>query len=208
MINDSRILIAEERKDIGTGSARALRRSHRIPAVIYGPGRQTISISLEEKEVIKYYKQPSFSSSVIEIQMGDVTHKVIPQAVEVHPVKDLVRHVDFVFLSEKTQNVKVPIIYKNKTTAIGVKRGGFFNIVVRKVLLECNVDSIPKNIELDVSGARIGHSIKASKLVLPEGVKLAVSNDLILASITGRGKDDEPEDKPSAPSAEASKAKK
>jgi len=204
MISDARILIAEERTDMGTGPARALRRAHRVPAVIYGAGKKTISISIEEKEIVKYYKQPSFSSSIIEIQIGKSIHKVIPQAVEVHPVKDLIRHVDFVFLGTETQNVKVPIIYKNKTSALGVKRGGFFNILLRKILLNCPVDSIPKNIEIDVIGIRIENSIKASALTLPEGVTLGISPGSILASITGRGKDDEPEAK--AP--EDSKAKK
>jgi large subunit ribosomal protein L25 len=204
MISDARILIAEERTDMGTGPARALRRAHRVPAVIYGAGKKTISISIEEKEIVKYYKQPSFSSSIIEIQIGKSIHKVIPQAVEVHPVKDLIRHVDFVFLGTETQNVKVPIIYKNKTSALGVKRGGFFNILLRKILLNCPVDSIPKNIEIDVIGIRMGNSIKASALTLPEGVTLGISPGSILASITGRGKDDEPEAK--AP--EDSKAKK
>jgi large subunit ribosomal protein L25 len=204
MTNEARILIAEEREDIGTGAARALRRSHKIPAIIYGAGKETISISIEEKEVLKYYKQPSFSSTVIEIKLGDKVHKVIPQAVQLHPVKDLVRHVDFLFLGERTK-VKVPVIYKNKTTALGVKRGGFFNIVTRKILLDCPSDLIPKNIEIDVAGVRIGHSVKASRLVLPEGVKLAVSDDHILASVTGRGKDDEPDEKAKA---EDTKAKK
>ena len=206
MTSEARILVAEAREEVGTGFARALRRSHKIPAVIYGAGKKTISISVEEKEVLKYYRQPSFSSTVVEIQLGDVTHKVLPQAVQVHPVKDLVRHIDFVFLGETVQTVKVPIIYKNKTTALGVKRGGFFNIVTRKILLECPSHSIPRNIEIDVATIRMGHSIKASKLVLPEGVKLAVSEDHILASITGRGRDDEAEDK--AKEATEAKSKK
>ncbi len=206
MTSNARILVAEERTETGTGPARALRRAHKVPAVIYGGGKKAISISVEEKEILKYYKQASFSSSVIEIQLGGSTHKVLPQSVEVHPVKDLIRHVDFVFLGTEMQNVKVPIIYKNKTSALGVKRGGFFNILLRKILLNCPVDSIPKNIEIDVAGARMGHSIKASRLVLPSGVKLAVSADTILASITGRGRDDEPEEKAKVP--EDSKAKK
>ncbi len=166
-----------------------------VPAIIYGSGKPALAISIEAKEILKYYKQPSFSSTVVEIKIGKTTHKVIPQAIEMHPVKDLVRHVDFLFLGEKTQNVKVPIIYQNKTTALGVKRGGFFNIVTRKVLLNCPSDSIPRNIEIDVAGVRMGHSLKASKLELPEGVTLAISPDHILASITGRGRDDAPDEK-------------
>jgi large subunit ribosomal protein L25 len=191
MISEARILIGEERTESGTGAARALRRDQKVPAIIYGPGKETIAITLEAKDVLKYYKQPSFCSIAIDIQIKDVTHKVIPHAVQVHPVKDLIRHVDFIFLGDKTQNVKVPVIYKNKTTSLGVKRGGFFNIVSRKILLECPSNSIPKNIEIDVAGARMGRSIKAHQLKLPDGVRLVGSPDHILASITGRGRDDD-----------------
>lgn len=61
--------------------------------------------------------------------MGSKTHKVLPKAVELHPITEIVRHVDFVHLKEKTQRMDVPIVYEGKKRALAVKRGGFFNII-------------------------------------------------------------------------------
>ena len=190
-MESNRVLVAEKRQEAGSGNARSLRKQGKLPAIIYGHSKTPISIIIDENKVNQYYRQPSFTAKVIEIQIGKSVHKVIPHQIQIHPTKDMLRHVDFLFLGNKRQTVQVPIIYKNKMLALGVKRGGFFNIVKRKILLDCPVDVIPPNIEIDVVKLRIGQSIKASMLALPANVKLALPDNLILASVSGRGKNDE-----------------
>ncbi|MDR0329317.1 MAG: 50S ribosomal protein L25, partial [Rickettsia sp.] len=70
--------------------------------------------------------------------------------------------------------------------ALGVKRGGFFNIIKRTITLLCDVNNIPKNINIDVTNMHIGQSLKAKSIKLPEGVQLASKNDFIIATIIGR----------------------
>ncbi|WP_341758467.1 50S ribosomal protein L25/general stress protein Ctc [Candidatus Tisiphia endosymbiont of Ditula angustiorana] len=179
-------LAAEMREKFGTGVARDLRRKGMVPAVVYGSGKEVLAVSIEEKEITKHYRKPGFISTVIQIKVGSKTHKVLPKAVELHPITDIVRHVDFVHLEEKTQRMEVPVVYEGKERALGVKRGGFFNIIKRTITLLCDVNNIPKNINIDVTNMHIGQSLKAKSIKLPEGVQLASKNDFIIATIIGR----------------------
>lgn len=181
------VLAAESRDVLGTGSSRALRRSGMVPAVVYGNGGNNASVSIEEKEITKLYRKHGFTSTVIGIEIGGKVHKVLPKAIQLHPITDLVNHVDFVYLDKDVQKVDVPIVFEGKERAVGVKRGGFFNIIFRKITLNCPVDSIPQHILIDVSNMGIGASIVADRLKLPEGCSLATKSKLVIASITGRG---------------------
>lgn len=179
-------LAAEMREKFGTGVARELRRKGMVPAMVYGAGKEVLAVSIEEKEITKHYRKPGFISTVIQIKVGSKTHKVLPKAVELHPITDIVRHVDFVHLEEKTQRMEVPVVYEGKERALGVKRGGFFNIIKRTITLLCDVNNIPKNINIDVTNMHIGQSLKAKSIKLPEGIQLASKNDFIMATIIGR----------------------
>ncbi len=179
-------LEASMREKFGTGVARDLRRRGLIPAVIYGAGKEMLAISIEEKEITKHYRRHGFISTVIQIKVGNKTHRVLPKDVELHPITDIVRHVDFVHLEEKIQRMEIPIIYEGKERAVGVKRGGFFNIIKRTITLLCEVDNIPKNVDIDVTGMYIGQSLKARNIKLPKGTEFASKNDFIIATIIGR----------------------
>lgn len=187
-------LVAEVRKELGTGASRALRRKGMIPATLYGAGNKPISISVKENEVTKLYRRHGFTSTIIEMDIDGKSHKVLPKSVDLHPITDIVSHADFVFLEKKIQKVDVPIIFEGRERAIGVKRGGFFNIIMRKLPLFCNVDNIPLNIVLDIASMQVGDSIRANEIKLPEGCSLASKKDLVIASITGRGSKSEVEE--------------
>ncbi len=111
---------------------------------------------------------------------------MLPKDVQLHPVTDLVHHVDFVFLDKKEQKLSVPIVYKNKEVCIGIKRGGYFNTVRRSIKISCPVDVLPRKIELDITNRAIGASIKAKELSLPEGAKLLENPEFVIASIIGK----------------------
>lgn len=181
------ILNGKVRQDLGTGAARELRRAGMIPATVYGNKQQPLSVSLEEKEVTKLYRKHGFTSTVVELELAGKKYKVLPQAVDLHPITDLVRHADFLFMPNKgTQKVQVPIVYEGKERSIGIKRGGFFNTIHRKLELICPVDNIPLHVVIDVSDIIVGASLRAVNVTLPEGCTLASKKDYVLASITGR----------------------
>lgn len=191
-MSETAILKAEVRKEFGTGAARSMRRNGLVPVVVYGKNKEVVSLSVEEKEITKLYRKPRFISTVIELDTGGKKYKVLPKDVQLHPTNELVRHADFVFLGDKIQKAEIPILFEGKDKAAGVKKGGFFNIVRRTLTLNCPVNSIPREVAIDVSNMQIGRSLKASQIKLPENCSLASKKDFIVASILGRaGKDTE-----------------
>ncbi len=185
------VLKAQKREIVGTGSSRAARKEGMITAEIYGNGKENISIVMPENEMTRLYRKPSFTSTILQIDVDGKSYKVLPKSVQLHPVKDLVDHADFMHLASKEQKVAVPLFFSNMDKSIGIKRGGFFNISKRRVTLLCDVNKIPANIEVDLEKMRVGSSVYARDLAIPEGCTLLASGDVFIASITGRGKDEE-----------------
>ena len=181
------VLVATNRDKLGTGSSRSLRSAGQVPATIYGQGGAPLSIVIQEKEITKLYRRHGFTSTVIGVELDGKVIKVLPKAIQLHPITDLVNHVDFVYLAKDIQKVDVPLVFEGKERAVGIKRGGFFNIIFRKITLNCSVKSIPQDIVIDVTNMGIGASIVASTLKLPTGCTLAGKPNLVIASITGRG---------------------
>jgi len=200
-------LTAEIREELGTGAARSLRRKGKVPATIYGAGKKPLSIAIEEKEITKCYRRPQYLSQVIQFEIGEKKHKVLPKAIDLHPITDVVFHADFVFLESKMQKMKVPLVYTNKEGCIGVKRGGYFNTVRRSLSILCPVDKLPRKIEIDVTNKLIGDSIKASEVTLPEGASLLEKPTFVIASIVGKKGKADAEDTAEAGGAKPADAK-
>ena len=179
-------LAAEMREELGTGASRALRKRGMVPATIYGAGKEPMSIAVEEKELTKYYRKPQYICQVIQFEIGQKKFKVLPKAIDLHPITEIARHADFVFLENKLQKMEVPVVYANKENCIGVKRGGYFNTVKRSLTLLCPVDNLPRKIEIDVTDMPISTSLKAKEVVLPEGTKLIGDPEFVIASIIGK----------------------
>ncbi len=182
-------LTAEMRKQTGTGASRELRKQGMVPATIYGAGNKPMSVAIEEKEITKYYRRPQYLSQLFEFEIDKKKYKVLPKAIELNPITEIVRHADFVFLEKKMQKMQVPVVYKNKESCTGVKRGGYFNIVKRFLTILCPVDNLPRSIEIDTMEMQIGTSYKAKEAPLPEGAKLLENPEFVIVSIIGkRGK--------------------
>lgn len=180
------IALAAERRDrAGKGAARATRRAGRIPAVIYGDGKEPVLISLEPRSFSKVLHREGFFAKLLDITVDGETHRTLPRDVQLHPVSDAPLHVDFMRVSGKTRiTVGVPVRFINHEKAPGLKRGGILNVVRHDLELICTADSIPDNITVDLEGYDIGDSIHISAVTLPEGTRSVISDrDFTIASI-------------------------
>ena len=101
-------LKAELRDATGKGSARALRRANRVPAIIYGKGSESISVSLDSIEVNRYCHKANFCSVITELEVSGKKYRVLPRSVQLHPVTDVAEHIDFMKVSADTL-VKVTV---------------------------------------------------------------------------------------------------
>jgi len=195
-MSEALALMAEMRDQIGTGPTRALRKKGMVPATIYGSGNTPMSVAVEEKEITKLYRKPQFISALIELDVAGKKYKVLPKAVQLHPITDIVRHVDFVFLDDKFQKMEVPMSFEGKEKSLGIKRGGFFNTIRRSVVLKCPVNNLPRKVTVDVSNMLIGHSIKANDVTLPDGCEFITKTNFVIATIIGKAGKTEADETP------------
>jgi large subunit ribosomal protein L25 len=180
-------LTAETREQVGKGSARAVRRNGKIPAVIYGDKQSPLSIALSHKDI--YYKihGGGFLTTVATLDVGGEKIRVLPKAYQLDPVSDQPIHVDFLRVGKNTEvNVQVPVHFINEEESPGLKRGGVLNIVRHEVEFHCQADAIPEHITVDLAGTDIGDSIHISAVKLPSGVRPVIQDrDFTIATIAG-----------------------
>ncbi len=87
---------AEERKEQGKGASRRLRTANKFPAIIYGGNEAAVAIELDHDSVINMQTNPEFYSEVLTLVVAGKETKVKVQAVQRHPFKPKLAHIDFV----------------------------------------------------------------------------------------------------------------
>lgn len=167
-------LPAEARDRVGKGASRSLRRTGRVPAVIYGNKEEPLSVHVEEKELVRQLMTGHFFNSIVEIEVGGKTVRTLPKDVAFHPVSDRPLHADFLRVSaDHKVHVNVPVVFANEPASPGLKRGGVLNIVLHDLDVICAPDAIPEEVVVDVTGLEIGASIHIHDIKLPAGVTAA-----------------------------------
>lgn len=189
---------AEQRDGAGKGAARALRRDHKIPAVIYGDGKAPITIAMPAKEANVEYNKGHMFTTLCDLEVGGEKHLVLARDVQLHPVSDNVLHIDFLRVTPKTKiKVNVPVDLSSFEGSPGEKEKGILNITRHDVELLCVATSIPDSIEVDASWADIGDSIKSSNVKLPDGAAFVIDDrDFTIATVSAPRAiiEDEPEE--------------
>jgi large subunit ribosomal protein L25 len=179
-------LAAETRDRAGKGASRAVRRSGRVPAVIYGDGKPAVTIHVEEKLLVRQLSTGHFMNSVVEIDVdGGKAVRTLPRDVQFHPVTDRPIHVDFFRLvGDAVITVQVPVHFVDEDKSPGMKRGAVLNIVRHELQLDCPSNKIPDQINISLAGRDVGDSIHISAVVLPEGAKSHITDrDFTIATM-------------------------
>ena len=178
----------EVRERTGKGGAREARRNKMVPGVLYGGGEKPVAITLKLNEVIKAINSGHFLTSTANLVHNGKKQLVIPQAIQMHPVTDMPLHVDLYRVDEKQViSVEVPVHFHNEEKSPGLKRGGALNVVRHAVELHVRADSIPEQLDADLTGLDIGDNVKISDIKLPEGAEPTITDrDFTIATITGR----------------------
>lgn len=178
-------LKAATRERAGKGVARALRRENKAPAIIYGDGKEPVKIALEANAINLEYRKGHMLTNLCDLEVDGQKHLVLARDVQLHPVSDIVEHVDFLRVTPKTKIVvHVPVHFINNEKSPGLKEGGVLNIVRHDVELVCAAVDIPEFIEANVEGKGLGDAVRISDAKLPAGAKPAITGrDFVLATI-------------------------
>jgi large subunit ribosomal protein L25 len=174
-MNESNIINAEIREDVGKGASRRLRHQGKIPAVIYGGHRAPATLTIEHDPLKHRAEQESFFSSILVIQVPDGrTQKVIVRDVQHHPYKAQIMHLDFMRVSdEEILRMHVPIHYTGESESPAGKASG---VVIQHLVTEIEIAALPGNLpsflDINLSQLKIGDVVMLSDIQLPEGVQI------------------------------------
>jgi large subunit ribosomal protein L25 len=178
-----RVEVRDPAKNKGTGSkfARKLRKSGRIPAIIYGHKQANQPISLSRESVWEMIKK---KTHLAELQMdGGTSETVLVREIQWDHLGKEIIHLDFARVSAGDAiETEVPIELRG--VAPGLAEGGILEQLVHDILVTCRADAIPNNIKVDISDLHIGKAIHVKELVLPDGVTTKLDPDSLIVHVT------------------------
>ena len=208
-------LHAETRADLGKGSSRRLRRKQeKVPAIVYGNTQPAETVSVLYKDIIKITENESFLSTIIDLKCGEKTTPVLIKALQRHPAKYNITHVDFIRVDlNKPIKVHVPLHFINTQNSVGVKQqGGVFISEIAELEILCLPNNISDHVEIDTQNLKIGEALHVKEIQLPEGVSLASANkeflETTVARITRQRTEEEIEGTPETEEAEVKEKEK
>jgi large subunit ribosomal protein L25 len=179
-------LEVQSREEAGRHPVRRLRKSGRIPAVVYGKSGSR-SLSVDVHDFNHLYNRISGSSALVEISEKGGTTLSILQEIQRDPVKDSVMHIDFHEVDpneEVTANVALHVV----GTPVGVRlEGGVLDIQMYQVSVRCLPRNLPDVLEVNVDHLHNGESFHISELPAVEGVEYLGNPEDVVASVVGRG---------------------
>jgi large subunit ribosomal protein L25 len=160
---------------VGTGSAKKLRRQRLIPAVVYGGASGPMAVTINPLDMQKLLGTGAGENALITLSLegdGEQSRTVILKELQRDPVRGGPLHADFFEIS-MTRKIKVQIPVRIVGEAIGVKlKGGLLEQHLREVSVECLPGAIPSHIQVDVSQLDMGHAIHVRELTVGEDIKV------------------------------------
>ncbi|CAM3772704.1 MULTISPECIES: 50S ribosomal protein L25/general stress protein Ctc [Pseudoalteromonas] len=162
-------LDAEVRSDLGTGASRRLRRADKVPAILYGAGKDAVSLTLDHNKVLKAQEDEGFYTHILTLNIGGESVEAILKDMQRHPYKPKITHLDFqrVDASQKL-HTKVPVHFINEEKA--TKGGNTIVHQLTEIEITCLPARLPEFIEVDVATLAVGATLHLSDIKLPAGV--------------------------------------
>jgi large subunit ribosomal protein L25 len=181
-------LAGEPRAQLGRTDARRLRKAGKVPAVMYGGGEAPESLVLDHNALRNQMSREAFYTSILTLKIGAKSQQVVVKAVERHPARPVIMHMDFQRVREDVEiTLNVPVHFLNEASAKGVKeQGGVVNHLLTDVEVRCLPRYLPEYLEIDVTPLELNQIYHLSDIKLPEGVTLvalAHGDDQPLVSI-------------------------
>lgn len=162
------------RSSEGRGASRRMRRGGKAPGIVYGGSVAPQPIELDHNALIHALRNEAFHSSILTMKVDGATTKVLLRAVQMHPFRDEVLHVDFQRIDESRKiHMKVPLHFVNEGESPAVKtQGAIVSHVMTEIDIACLPKDLPEFIEVDLSGLDTAHSLHVSGVKLPAGVSV------------------------------------
>lgn len=175
----------QSRSEIGKKYTKILRKEGLVPCNLYGEKKDekglpvALAFSCPMTELRKVVYTPHIY--VVNLVIDGKSHKAIMKELQFHPTTDQLLHIDFYEINE-TKPITIGIPVKLNGLAQGVRDGGRINLSIRKINVTAPYQSIPEQLDIDVTNLRLGKSIKVGELNF-EGLTLATPAEVVVCSV-------------------------
>lgn len=168
-------LVADPRDGLqGKGASRRLRRSGKVPAILYGGSTAPRQLILDHQNLLTLLVNERFYSTILMLDVKGEKQAAILKDVQRHPAKNQVLHLDLqrVLENEKIR-MTIPLHFKGASVSPGVKtQGGIVSHLLNNVEVSCLPKDLPESLELDMSAMQMNEMKRLSDIPLPTGVEL------------------------------------
>lgn len=181
---ESNLLEGQQRTAGTKNDARRVRAAGKVPAVLYGAGKNAQSLSLDPRQVARILHSQTGHNTIFDLTLEGERTKAMIVDWQYEPIKGALLHIDLKRIAmDQRLTVEVPIVLKGE--AEGVKlQGGILEQLLREIEIECLPDDIPSSIEVDVSSLVIGKVLRVSDLPHDQKLKFLTDENQPVAHVT------------------------
>ena len=181
---ETNALEAQPRKPGTKNEARRVRREGKIPAVVYGAGKASLSVSVDPRVVTRILNSETGHNTIFDLTLDGEKTKAMIVDWQYEPIKGRLLHIDLKRIAlDKVLTVSVPIELTGE--AEGVKtQGGILEQMLREVEIECLPADIPSHIAVDVSHLTFGKVLRVSDLPHSDKIKFLTDENQPVAHVT------------------------
>ena len=184
MATTETLVEAKPREAKSKNAARRVRAAGAVPAVVYGAGKDAVSVSVDPKQITRILHSEAGHNSIFDLQLDGEKTKAMIVDWQYEPIKGALLHIDLKRIAmDKRLKVEVPIVLKGE--AFGVKtEGGILEQVLREVEIECLPADIPGHIDLDVTELKFGEVRRVKDLPHDSAkIKFLTAEEAVVAHV-------------------------
>jgi large subunit ribosomal protein L25 len=175
-------LATEKRTDLGSRPAGRLRRQGKVPAVVYGLGTDSVSVTVPSRELQHILAGESGANTLITLDVDGENVLTLARQIHRHPTRGELVHVDFIRIRRDVAvSAEIPLHLIGEPT--GVRDGGLLEQLMFNLTIEAMPGNIPVAIEIDVSALAIGDQLHVSDIPLAAGVAAQAEGDTVVVQI-------------------------
>jgi large subunit ribosomal protein L25 len=178
-------LNAHVRETTGKGFSRRLRKEGLIPAVLYGPGAESILLKLSAAELatLRKKEEKAFIKLIIDDHGKRIEKLSIVKELQLEPVSRRFVHADFYEIQmDHAFTFDIPLHFSGKPA--GVEDGGELHLIKRELKVSCLPGARPESISIDIGGLQVGDTFKVQDIAPMEGVIILDQGDAAIAAVT------------------------
>jgi large subunit ribosomal protein L25 len=188
------ILNVEVRELRGKRNARRLRRNGQVPLILYGHGKENVSLSTSEHDLSAVIRH---GARVVELK-GAVNESAFVREVQWDTYGMELLHADLTRV-KAGETVEAALMIELRGEAPGAKLGGIVQLLLHEVTIDCPADALPDKIVASVNELQLDGTITVADLEIPEGARLITPADTVLVQCVAAAPVEEEEEEAVAP---------